>query len=440
MAETLPIVFLVLLVVLLLLGVVALVRISASGHAGRAHGVRSPAGSRQRALGTGQRRRGIAHRSRRRDRHIPRRDAEAAHRHGRPAATAVAGIRRATRRSSPYRTSSGSRPCARSVEQRLDVLRTDNAAKLEQMRATVDEKLQATLEQRLGESFKIVSDRLEQVHRGLGEMQSLAAGVGDLKRVLSNVKTRGMWGEVQLAALLAEVLTPQQYATNVETVPDSEQARRIRDPPSRKRRRRPAMLAAGRRQVSARRMAEAAGRAGTRRRARGRHGAQGARGLPARAGAADPRILRRAAVHHRFRDPVRADRGALRRNDGARGICRDAAARVSRHADRADEFPGAAQQPADGLSHARHRAAVQRSLEGAGRGQDGVREVRRHHRQDQGQARPGEQDARRDRRAQPRDRAPAARCRIAAGCGIADAAPCPLSLLPPRDDPPPEAK
>lgn len=109
------------------------------------------------------------------------------------------------------------------VEQRLDALRLDNTAKLEQMRATVDEKLHATLEQRLGESFRIVSDRLEQVHRGLGEMQSLATGVGDLKRVLANVKTRGMWGEVQLAALLAEVLTPQQYATNVETVPGSNQ-------------------------------------------------------------------------------------------------------------------------------------------------------------------------------------------------------------------------
>ena len=106
------------------------------------------------------------------------------------------------------------------------------------MRATVDEKLQATLEQRLGESFKIVSDRLEQVHRGLGEMQTLAAGVGDLKRVLANVKTRGMWGEVQLAALLAEVLTPQQYATNVETVPGQRPARGIRDPPSGARRRR----------------------------------------------------------------------------------------------------------------------------------------------------------------------------------------------------------
>lgn len=109
------------------------------------------------------------------------------------------------------------------VERRLDILRDDNAQKLEQMRNTVDEKLSATLEQRLGESFRLVSERLEQVHRGLGEMQSLAAGVGDLKRVLANVKSRGMWGEVQLAALLAECLTAQQYATNVETIPGTGQ-------------------------------------------------------------------------------------------------------------------------------------------------------------------------------------------------------------------------
>ena len=107
------------------------------------------------------------------------------------------------------------------VEQKLDALRTDNAQKLEQMRATVDEKLQTTLDQRLGASFKLVSDRLEQVHKGLGDMQNLAVGVGDLKRVLTNVKTRGTWGEVQLAALLAEVLTPQQFGTNVETIPGS---------------------------------------------------------------------------------------------------------------------------------------------------------------------------------------------------------------------------
>jgi DNA recombination protein RmuC len=89
------------------------------------------------------------------------------------------------------------------------------------MRQTVDEKLHATLEHRLGESFKLVSERLEQVHRGLGEMQSLATGVGDLKRVLSNVKTRGIWGEVQLGNLLEQVLIREQYETNVATVPGS---------------------------------------------------------------------------------------------------------------------------------------------------------------------------------------------------------------------------
>ncbi len=107
------------------------------------------------------------------------------------------------------------------LEARLRELQTDNAGKLEQMRATVDEKLHATLEQRLGESFRMVSDRLEQVHRGLGEMQALASDVGDLKRVLSNVKTRGVWGEVQLSALLEQMLAPGQYAANVATVPGS---------------------------------------------------------------------------------------------------------------------------------------------------------------------------------------------------------------------------
>lgn len=107
------------------------------------------------------------------------------------------------------------------LEEKIKALQTDNAAKLEEMRKTVDEKLHATLEQRLGESFKLVSDRLEKVHQGLGEMQQLAIGVGDLKRVLTNVKTRGTWGEVQLEMLLEQVLTPEQYAKNVETVPGS---------------------------------------------------------------------------------------------------------------------------------------------------------------------------------------------------------------------------
>ncbi|HEU0053950.1 MAG TPA: DNA recombination protein RmuC, partial [Longimicrobium sp.] len=94
------------------------------------------------------------------------------------------------------------------VEEKLERIRVENGEQLERMRHTVDEKLQGALEQRLGESFRLVSERLELVHRGLGEMQSLATGVGDLKRVLTNVKVRGTWGEVQLGALLEQVLTP----------------------------------------------------------------------------------------------------------------------------------------------------------------------------------------------------------------------------------------
>jgi DNA recombination protein RmuC len=105
------------------------------------------------------------------------------------------------------------------VERKLTELQSDNAAKLEQMRHTVDEKLEGTLDKRLGESFKQVSDRLEQVHKGLGEMQTLATGVGDLKRVLVNVKTRGTWGEMQLGNLLEQILTADQYGRNVRTNP-----------------------------------------------------------------------------------------------------------------------------------------------------------------------------------------------------------------------------
>jgi DNA recombination protein RmuC len=101
------------------------------------------------------------------------------------------------------------------VDSRLKSIQDDNAAKLEQMRATVDEKLQGTLEKRLGESFRLVTERLEKVHQGLGEMQALAVGVGDLKKVLTNVKTRGTWGEVQLGALLEQMLSPDQFERNV---------------------------------------------------------------------------------------------------------------------------------------------------------------------------------------------------------------------------------
>jgi DNA recombination protein RmuC len=104
------------------------------------------------------------------------------------------------------------------LETKIRDLQSDNGARLEEMRKTVDEKLHATLETRLTESFRHVSERLEKVHQGLGEMQQLALGVGDLKRVLTNVKTRGTWGEVQLEMLLEQVLTVEQYAKNVETV------------------------------------------------------------------------------------------------------------------------------------------------------------------------------------------------------------------------------
>lgn len=100
-------------------------------------------------------------------------------------------------------------------------MQEENEKKLEDMRKTVDEKLQKTLEDKMNESFKVVSERLEQVHKGLGEMQTLATGVGDLKKVLSNVKTRGILGEIQLGAILREILSPEQYEENVVTVPGS---------------------------------------------------------------------------------------------------------------------------------------------------------------------------------------------------------------------------
>jgi DNA recombination protein RmuC len=107
------------------------------------------------------------------------------------------------------------------VDLRLKQLQEDNSKQIDKMRATVDEKLQGTLEKRLGESFKLVSDRLEQVHQGLGAMQQLASDVGGLQKVLTNVRARGGWGEVQLGALLEQVLTPEQFARNVKTREES---------------------------------------------------------------------------------------------------------------------------------------------------------------------------------------------------------------------------
>ncbi len=135
------------------------------------------------------------------------------------------------------------------LESKIRDLQADNGKRLEEMRQTVDEKLHATLETRLTESFRQVSERLEKVHQGLGEMQQLAIGVGDLKRVLTNVKTRGTWGEVQLEMLLEQVLTVEQYAKNVETVAGIERAGRVCDQAAGHDRRRRAAVAADRRQV-----------------------------------------------------------------------------------------------------------------------------------------------------------------------------------------------
>jgi len=109
------------------------------------------------------------------------------------------------------------------VDSRLKQLQEDNSSQIDKMRATVDEKLQGTLEKRLGESFKLVSDRLEQVHQGLGAMQQLASDVGGLQRVLTNVKTRGGWSEWQLGVLLEEMLTPEQFAKNMKTREDTDE-------------------------------------------------------------------------------------------------------------------------------------------------------------------------------------------------------------------------
>ncbi|AFZ83890.1 DNA recombination protein RmuC [Candidatus Kinetoplastibacterium blastocrithidii (ex Strigomonas culicis)] len=108
------------------------------------------------------------------------------------------------------------------LEYRLQILQNSNSEKLDEIRYTVDEKLHSTLEKRLGESFKQVSERLEAVHQGLGEMQNLAVGVGDLKRVLNNVKTRGTWGEIQLSRLIEDIMTPDQYGRNVKIIPNKD--------------------------------------------------------------------------------------------------------------------------------------------------------------------------------------------------------------------------
>ena len=217
------------------------------------------------------------------------------------------------------------------VTGQLKDLQEGNERKLDQMRQTVDEKLQGTLEKRLGESFKLVSDRLEAVQRGLGEMQSLATGVGDLKRVLTNVKTRGTFGEVQLGAILEQILTPDQYGRNVRPRPDSRETVEfaVRLPGPESARERPCWLPIDAKFPHEDYARLLDGRRGgrCRRRRRGAGVALGARGPARRPG--DPQQVRRAAAHDRLRDPVPADRRPVRRGAAPAGSGRSRCSRTS---------------------------------------------------------------------------------------------------------------
>ena len=261
------------------------------------------------------------------------------------------------------------------VQGRLDLLRQENEAKLEQMRQTVDEKLQGTLEKRLGDSFGLVSKRLEQVHKSVGEMQALAAGVGDLKRVLSNVKTRGTWGEMSLGNLLSQVMTVEQNATNVEIRPGSgervEFAIRL---PGREGDGSEVLLPIDAKfpQEDYERLVLAA-----------ENGDKEAEDAALKA--LEQRI-RKAAQDICAKyvcPPFSTDFGVLylpteglyaevlRRPGLAEHLKRE----LPRRSGRADHTDGDAQQPADGIPQPGHPAALQRGLESARRGQDGVQQI-----------------------------------------------------------------
>ena len=323
----------------------------ATRSARQAQASRADLGSLQQVLLTQQRRRG-AH-AERTDRFVP-------HAAGHDAAAdrgGAAPLERCPGRAVAALSDANERrqaECARPWKRSLHALQEGNEKKLEQMRATVDEKLHATLEQRLGESFKQVADRLEQVHQGLGEMQALARDVGALKRVLTNVKTRGMFGEVQLAGAAragvhARAVRDQRRdrAGQQRSASSSRSAcpaaaataRRCgcRSMPSS--RARTTSACSTRRSAPTAAAAEVAGQGASKPRLR----------LEAKI---DPREVPRAAAHHRLRDPVPADRGPVRRGAAPARPGRGAAARAPRHAGRADHAAGDADQPADGLSHA----------------------------------------------------------------------------------------
>ena len=293
------------------------------------------------------------------------------------------------------------------LEAKIKDLQADNGARLEEMRKTVDEKLHATLETRLSASFQQVSERLERVHQGLGEMQQLALGVGDLKRVLTNVKTRGTWGEVQLEMLLEQVLTPEQYAKNVETIAGSgarvEFALKL-----------PGQIEGGApvwMPIDAKfpkeqyeRLLEAADRAD-------------ADGV-ALAGRELERAVRGEAktISEKYVSPPHTTDFAIlflpteglyaevMRRPGLADELQRAAPHQHR---RAVDLVGAAQQLADGLPHAGAGEALVGSVAGAGRGEDGVRQIRRRAGRDQADVGARRQEYRIGRNPQPPDGAQA---------------------------------
>jgi DNA recombination protein RmuC len=304
------------------------------------------------------------------------------------------------------------------LNERLAAIQADNTAKLEEMRRTVDEKLHATLEQRLGESFKLVSDRLEQVHKGLGEMQTLASSVGDLKRVMTNVKSRGTWGEVQLGAIIDNVLTPDQYAKNVKVVPGSDELVEFAIRLPGRQDEHPVWLPIDSKYPVEhyQRLMDAQDSADKAAIASAGNAFEASIRFEAKKIFSQVRL---AAAHHRLRHPVPAHRRPVRRNPAPPRPHGGAAERLPRDDHRPGQPGRHAQQPADGLQDAGHRKTLVRSLEFAGPGQERVCQVRRRGRSHEEVHRRRREEIRRGRHAHPGHPAQAARRAGLAGacCG-----------------------
>ena len=248
---------------------------------------------------------------------------------------------------------------ATTIRTELTATRKSTEDRLETMRRTVDEQLQGTLEKRLGESFRLVSDRLEQVYRGLGEMQTLASGVGDLKRVFSDVRARGAWGEIQLGALLEQMLAPDQFARNVATGGTTERVEfAIRMPGTEPGGSVWLPIDAKFPQEDYLRLVEASERCDPAAVEFARANWSPAEGLRSRY-----RIeIRPSPRDYRFRDPVLAYRKPLCGGSAAARSGRILAARLPHRRRRTDHAGGAPEQLADGIPDSRDSEAVQRSL------------------------------------------------------------------------------